>query len=415
MDNRVLADLHFDGFWDWFVHYTPVEPLLKNQPTYLIVQASFLLGGILTLLHALRGRGRLPYLWLATLLHGLVVESLCYVLPDVDNFWHSQSPLIFLGRRLPIHIIFLYPCFIYQASIAAAQLKLPRWAEPFAVGLLVVLIDIPYDIVSVKFVHWSWHDTDPNIADRHYWVPWNSYYFHLTFAASFTFWFHTVRKWLDRKTAKWQSSRFGAEFLTMILAAVLGPLGGIALFVPIYHPLHDLYKIHSEVTFFILFSIALLLAWSGEKYPAKDGEVRLRWRWLPLLALLVHYLVFLSLVIFGQPEKEISVGLHEPIGPCNLTRPVQTILGVLSKREFLCAKDYDESYYDFHCAPGGVPKGTAKWYTICGTPFQNRPEYIAVISTLTMLALGIISNIYFKSKKDTQDTRTLNVKKQKSH
>jgi hypothetical protein len=75
------------------------------------------------------------------------------------------------------------------------------------VGLLVVLIDLPYDIVSVKFVHWSWHDTDPNIADRHYWVPWNSYYFHLTFAASFTFWFHTVRSWLDRKTSKWQASR----------------------------------------------------------------------------------------------------------------------------------------------------------------------------------------------------------------
>jgi hypothetical protein len=67
------------------------------------------------------------------------------------------------------------------------------------VGVCVVLIDIPYDITAVKFVHWTWHDTDPNIYDRHYWVPWNSFYFHATFAASFTFWFHCWRRLLISK------------------------------------------------------------------------------------------------------------------------------------------------------------------------------------------------------------------------
>ena len=67
------------------------------------------------------------------------------------------------------------------------------------VGMCVVLIDIPYDITAVKFVHWTWHDTDPNIYDRHYWVPWNSFYFHATFAASFTFWFHCWRRLLISK------------------------------------------------------------------------------------------------------------------------------------------------------------------------------------------------------------------------
>lgn len=76
------------------------------------------------------------------------------------------------------------PVLIYNAAYAASRFNLPRYARPFAVGLLTVLIDIPYDIVAVKFVHWTWHDTDPNIFDRHYWVPWNSYYFHATFAAS---------------------------------------------------------------------------------------------------------------------------------------------------------------------------------------------------------------------------------------
>lgn len=78
-------------------------------------------------------------------------------------------------------------------------------AEHLAVGLLTVLIDIPYDIIGIKYVHWVWHDTDPNIAERHYWVPWNSYYFHACFSASFQFFYHTTRKVLDRRDlAKWE-------------------------------------------------------------------------------------------------------------------------------------------------------------------------------------------------------------------
>lgn len=36
--------------------------------------------------------------------------------------------------------------------------------ECMAVGLMTVLIDMPYDIIGIKYVHWIWHDTDPNIC-----------------------------------------------------------------------------------------------------------------------------------------------------------------------------------------------------------------------------------------------------------
>lgn len=44
-------------------------------------------------------------------------------------------------------------------------------------------------------------------VDRHYWVPWNSYYFHLCFAASFQFWFHSVRNWVEKRKnlGKWEA------------------------------------------------------------------------------------------------------------------------------------------------------------------------------------------------------------------
>ncbi|KAE8737021.1 hypothetical protein FOCC_FOCC017519 [Frankliniella occidentalis] len=319
---------------------------------------------------AVSTRGRWPYLWVATILHGLVIESLSYFLPDVDNFWHSQTPLIFLGRRLPLHIAFLYAVFYYHASVAVAKLRLPRWAEPFAVGLTVVLIDLPYDITSVKFVHWTWHDTDPNIADRHYWVPWNSYYFHATFAAGFTWWFHVLRD------QRWQSTGVGKNLLNMVLASLLGTPTGILFFTALYHPMHDLYKVHSEVTFFVVFAVFLALAWAGSyaaeaRSPSSSASPtaeRPSWcTWLLLLHLVLHYALWLGMTIVGNPEKEVSTGLHERIGKCGI-KP---------------------------------PKDGAHWYTICGTPFENRAEYVLIMSAIAVLAAIVFYTMHFKAGPDS--------------
>lgn len=57
------------------------------------------------------------------------------------------------------------PMYYYHASWASSKMKLKsQLAEYMAVGLMTVLIDMPYDITSIKYVHWIWHDTDPNIC-----------------------------------------------------------------------------------------------------------------------------------------------------------------------------------------------------------------------------------------------------------
>ncbi|XP_069705155.1 uncharacterized protein [Periplaneta americana] len=398
---------------DWFVKVGDPGAFWRAQPTYILAQVVFLLGAVGNLTHAILNGGRLPYLWLASLLHGVVVEVVTYNLHDIDNFWHSQTPVIFLGRRLPLHIVVLYPVFIYHASIAVSKLKLPTWAEPFAVGLTVVLVDIPYDIVSVKFLHWTWHDTDPNISDRHYWVPWNSYYFHACFAASFTFWFHIWRQWLtSNQLHKWEASSLTKELACVVLTALLGMPGGVLLFLPLYHPLHDLAGLHSEVTFFMLFTIFLLISWTADRRPNPDARPRPglhesdRGRSLLLFHLVLHYALFLCLVIFGYPEREVSIGVHERIGPCNETVPMHTAFGtVLTKRRYLCAADYDEAYFDFHCLPGGQPPSDGSyWYTACGTPFQNRVEYVAVIGTICVLAFTVFRNLHFRSGANIRKT-----------
>lgn len=51
-------------------------------------------------------------------------------------------------------------------NLIYSRLRLPWWAEGPAVGLGAVMLDMPYDIMGIKLVWWTWHDTDPNIYQR---------------------------------------------------------------------------------------------------------------------------------------------------------------------------------------------------------------------------------------------------------
>ena len=51
-------------------------------------------------------------MWFAALLHGIVTEVICYNLPDINNFWHAQTSLIFLGQRFPLYIVLFYPATV---------------------------------------------------------------------------------------------------------------------------------------------------------------------------------------------------------------------------------------------------------------------------------------------------------------
>lgn len=70
-------------------------------------------------------------------------------------------------------------------------------------------------------------------------------------------------------------------------------------------------------------------------------------------------------------------------------------LQVLSKRTFLCTTDFDEAYFDFHCLPSGKPPGNGvDWYTVCGTPYPNKAEYLAIVGTVCFLSLIVYHEIF---------------------
>lgn len=49
-----------------------------------------------------------------------------------------------------------------------------------------------------------------------------------------------------------------------------------------------------------------------------------------MLALLIHYCVYIFLVFTAKPENQVVDGLHETIGPCQETTPVYTAFGHVS-------------------------------------------------------------------------------------
>ncbi|KAJ0183795.1 hypothetical protein K1T71_000218 [Dendrolimus kikuchii] len=405
----------FLQWWQWLVQINNIDDFWLAQPTYIIAQAGYILAGLVTLLHAFNKGGRWPYFWLGTVLHGLYSDNFWhFVLPEYDNFWHSQTPVMLLGGRLPLHIILLYPAFMYHAAYAVYRLNLPKYAEPFAVGLLTILIDIPYDIVSVKFVHWTWHDTDPNIYDRHYWVPWNSYYFHATFAASFYYTFHASRKYFSPQVDQWTSANKKSEWISVAMATLLGMPGGVLMFIPIYHTLHDSFGIHSEVTFFLLFSIYAVFVLHGLLCLRENPKNKLHvFDYILIFQLAIHYIIYWTFVVFFNPENERSLGLHEPIGPCHEMITLTTPFGhKLSKRKYLCLEQYEEAYFDFHCVDQ-MPPIDNNWYLICGTKFENRAEYITILSTILFGAAVIFYGIYFQRAQVVEPQKALNKKKTK--
>lgn len=390
---------------DWMIQFRSIKEIWDYHPTNLAQEINFYAGGLITLIHALLSGGRYPFLWLITIFHGCWVEIFSYFVPDVDNFWHAQTSIMFVGGRLPLHIMLLYPTFQYTSSVAVAHLRLKKWIEPFAVGLCVVLIDLPYDIIGIKHLWWTWHDTDPNIYDRFYWVPWTSFYFHTTFAASLMFFYELIRKrFVGKDKYDSQHGSIIKELLACLIASPFGLVGGIMLFMPLYHPLHDLYGIYTGNIVSAAFIIISVLIWCFDRFsksntaPKKHSKKDKSYNGLLMAFLAFHYLLYVMLAVFGKPENVVFIGFHEPTGDCDKYTSVHTPIGkVLQKRTYLCVTDYHEDF-DWHCLPGGKPPSNGQsWYTVCGTPYVNQAEYIFVLTAIGITALIIYFQMLYCS------------------
>mmetsp|Transcript_2906 Transcript_2906/g.4173 ORF Transcript_2906/g.4173 Transcript_2906/m.4173 type:complete len:601 (-) Transcript_2906:1140-2942(-) len=424
-------------FLDWFVTFR--NPFSKAngqvywEPTFLTNELEFYTLAVLTFVHAKRHGGRYLWLWFAILCHGLTVELVSYWVEPIDNFWHAQATFMFFGRREPLQIILVYPSYLYICAVATQRLRFPELCEGPTLALMVILLDIPYDVMGIKLLWWTWHDTDSNIRDRHYWVPWTSYYFHMTFACAFTLIYNAMRRRMTGMSGtysqdeiermpysrKLKANNFRGEFIAMGTAGLFAMPFGICQFVPGYHWGRDFFNIHAEFTTLVLAAIYLSVAIYGflhrrptdvrevgERERGRDDKRSGRGRWYydeAYLAMLIHFGHYMILILVANPQTYQVLGLHQPMGSapgstdgyaCDQTRNIsypypftpsawppflQTdLLPEISvwKRPYLCENELllDEGVFGFECAKAKeqpwVPGN--QWFWICGTDFTNK-------------------------------------------
>jgi hypothetical protein len=162
----------FGGKWEdipWEVFRSPSE-VWRDLPTFVFGEFMFIAGAFIALAHAKRS-GRLHLLaWISALVAGTANDAFFMWIPIVDNFWQAQASIM-MSPRMPFYISCAYINFMYWSTVSVWKLRLPHLAEAVLTGLCAEMIYAPYDIVGVKFLWWTWHDTDSSISQRIFGVP----------------------------------------------------------------------------------------------------------------------------------------------------------------------------------------------------------------------------------------------------
>ena len=205
--------------------YTP----WSRPPVHLAVEVVIVTLSALTFVHALRARREgdlLPlFTWTTIIVYGLAMELVSYNF--IQNFVHAQFSVMFYHRKLPLYITAVYPVLLYTGIATARRFDFPPWAEGFAAGLLIVAMDIPYDVIGPNLGWWSWSDTDPLLFYRWCGVPVTSYYWHLAFGGILAALTRAIAPHLHR------TGQLGLALPTALVTIVLGvvaflPLHGLA-------------------------------------------------------------------------------------------------------------------------------------------------------------------------------------------
>lgn len=78
--------------------------------------------------------------------------------------------------------------------MATSRLRIDPFIQPLAMGTLLMLIALPFELLGGKFLWWTWHDTDPQLAARVYGVPLHSLFYYFFFGLGFNSSHHILRR-----------------------------------------------------------------------------------------------------------------------------------------------------------------------------------------------------------------------------
>lgn len=359
----------------WSVFTSPLAKWAV-QPSFLIGEYLFYTCAILAFVHAWRqgdDRRRHVLVWFAALLAGTANDVIFMALPLVDNFWQAQGTIM-LTPRLPLYIPCVYVCFMYFPTVSVWRLGLPPLARAALTGMCGSLFYAPYDIVGVKFLWWTWHDSDLPIAWRFLGAPAASSMWVILFTASFAL---LINRVLDKDPA----TRGGT---------ILKALGTVAAFTTLLFMVQItlLQQLDGGVpgprcfiAVLVLYGVLTLLGWRRAAPLARRAADRV------LHAAAVLYFTTLVVILASfDPETHRSASMHQTYGPCHVE--AKDIAG-FTRYQYLCAEDYAEDY-TFDCVDA-LPGPYAEWYTVCGKAHTDRARWLLGVGGLGVLGIVVYS------------------------
>lgn len=349
----------------WKTFTSPAEQW-ANQPTFLIGEYVIILCAVLALIHAVRAGRADRLIWVAALIAGTANDLIFMALPVVDTFWQAQATIM-LTPRLPLYIPCVYIVFLYWPTVGIRRLGLGRWPAATLTGLVACVLYAPYDIVGAKFLWWTWHDTDPAIAERLFGAPLSSSLWVLTFTGSFALLLDLVVR--DKNLTK------RSFIVGIVLAAcITTPLMMAQMFV--------LQLLDGGAPGLIAFCSGVAVYGAVSFFGRRSARPTAQpVDWLGRGAA-AYLMAFALSMVFFAPETHVSSGLHQLPGPCGVEE--SDITGS-TREKFLCVEDYTEDF-TFTCTT--PPAHGTQWYTVCGKEHSNYPAYAAAVAGLVLAGIA---------------------------
>nr|CCA23800.1 conserved hypothetical protein [Albugo laibachii Nc14] len=377
--------------------FSRISSLLHENPSLLAVEMMTYITFYLIMKHIFSSGKQNRYVFLSVSIQMALVELLMYD----SRRWHAAATIPLLSN-LPLYYVLLVAQMQYISFVATSRLRIQISAQPFAMACFVVLLVYPFELMGVKFLWWTLHDTDPYVQDRVYNVPisiiTNLYAFSLA-----NQWAFIAMRELGLLEFRHQEN-CRREVLGVMWSVLSSLFMGFLFKVVFYGNLVLVIGIHPQVWITIVLGLSLLfvcLAVAHKDDPGVQAELEPIGThdaqiFLPASkhainrAIYIFSLVLIVSIFTFSPSNIVSVGYHQMLGDCSETEEYLSWLDLdFTRPKYVCVYDYDEDY-----TMCGTPlqelSYRKEWFAICGRDYEDFGTYVVMI-----LAIVTTWNVIF--------------------
>jgi len=382
---------------------TPISVQMERQPTLLLGEFTFYLTALAALAHAISNGRKHVLLLVCSLVSGTLNDVFFMVLPFVDNFWHAQCTVM-ISARLPLYILCVYVAFVYFPCVGVWRLS-DEATSPFGKAAVAALgagvFYSVYDIVGAKFLWWTWHHSDAAIFERWCGVPVGSTMWTVVHVFVFYLLFHCVvlRRNSTPLTVCLQVLLVTSFLTTPLMMLLFGIFQLHQLRVSLW-PEVNVATLPGKPDFFSLSLVILSMlcfigttSWPFFTRGLKAMRPR-SWRLDRLSAaiILIYFITLACIMIYGNPAAVVSTGIHQEIGPCNVTG---RDLSGYERYEYLCLERL-RGEFKLDCVPQTMPPEVhPSWFTVCGTEHVNYALYVSLTILLSFVGASLFLLMFY--------------------